>query len=380
MAKYSNTVEYQIRTTLDSSGIAKLKAELNSLKNLANTYNARNVMGFDKDTTNKVIADIKKVENAMNQAFNPKLGMVSNRSLFKSIGSDLNGIYNSFSKLGPQGVRAFGQVYGQIGKIDLGMKQISSTADKIANTFGNTFRWGIIASMFSGIMNSFHQATQYVNDLDTSLTNIMMVSGESRDAMNEYARAANAAAKALGNTTVGMTNATQVFVQQGYDLPTSQTLAESSVILGNISQQDTATASDEITAYMNAFNININDLNNALSKWAIVANVSAADVQELSIASQKAASAAVTTGVNMDQLAAQIAAIETVTKEAPENIGNGLKTLYARFSDIKMGETLEDGVNLGQVTKTLQKVGVQVLDAEGNMREVGAIMEDLMEV
>ena len=234
--------------------------------------------------------------------------------------------------------------------------------------------------MFSGIMNSFHQATQYVKDLDTSLTNIMMVSGESRDAMNEYARAANEAAKALGNTTVGMTNATQVFVQQGYDLGTSQQLAKSSVVLGNISQQDTATASDEITAYMNAFKININDLNNALSKWAIVANVSAADVQELSVASQKAASAAVTTGVNMDQLAAQIATIETVTREAPENIGNGLKTLYARFSDIQMGKTLEDGVDLGKVTSILQAVGVQVLNAEGNMREVGDIMEDLMDV
>ena len=82
----------------------------------------------------------------------------------------------------------------------------------------------------------------------------------------------------------------------------------------------------------------------------------------------------------MDQLAAQIATIETVTREAPENIGNGLKTLYARFSDIQMGKTLEDGVDLGKVTSILQAVGVQVLNAEGNMREVGDIMEDLMDV
>lgn len=82
----------------------------------------------------------------------------------------------------------------------------------------------------------------------------------------------------------------------------------------------------------------------------------------------------------MDQLAAQIATIETVTREAPENIGNGLKTLYARFSDIQMGGTLEDGVDLGKVTSTLQAVGVQVLDTEGKMRKVGDIMEDLMDV
>ncbi len=45
-----------------------------------------------------------------------------------------------------------------------------------------------------------------------------------------------------------------------------------------------------------------------------------------------------------------------------------------------MGETLEDGVNLGQVTGALSDVGVDVLDSNGKMREVGNIMEDLMDV
>ena len=266
LAKYSNTVEYQIRTTLDSSGIAKLKAELTSLANLAKTNNAQGIMGFDTATTNRVLADINKVRTALTQAFNPKLGMMSNKALFNSIGSDLNSIYSSFSKLGPQGVAAFGQVYGQIGKIDLGMKQISSTSDKIMNTFGNTFRWGMIASIFSGIMNAFHQAAQYVKDLDNSLTQISMVSGIAKENMNDFAIRANEAAKQLGGTTVQMTEATKVFIQQGFDLPTSTQLGSYAVHLANVSEQDSATASDEITAYMNAFKIPLEDLGNAISK------------------------------------------------------------------------------------------------------------------
>lgn len=152
--------------------------------------------------------------------------------------------------------------------------------------------------------------------------------------------------------------------------------------LANASQQDTATTSDQITAYMNAYGLdsNIEELNQALDSWANVANISAADVGELAEASQRAASAASTLGVTTDQLNAQIATIESVTREAPEQIGNGLKTLYARFSDLQMGETLDDGVNLGDVTSVLQKVGVQVLDGDGKMRGVGNIMEDLMGV
>lgn len=103
-------------------------------------------------------------------------------------------------------------------------------------------------------------------------------------------------------------------------------------------------------------------------------------MEELSVASQKAASVANTTGVTMEQFAGHIAAIEATTREAPENIGNGLKTLYSRFADIKLGETLEDGVDLGKFSEALQKVGVEVLDTAGNMRNVGDIIEDTMAV
>lgn len=87
-----------------------------------------------------------------------------------------------------------------------------------------------------------------------------------------------------------------------------------------------------------------------------------------------------TVGVSGEQLAAQIATIESVTREAPEQIGNGLKTLYARFSDISQGGEDEDGIKLGDVTSQLNAIGVQVLDQFGNIRDIGDIMEDLMVV
>ena len=59
---------------------------------------------------------------------------------------------------------------------------------------------------------------------------------------------------------------------------------------------------------------------------------------------------------------------------------NGLKTIYARFADLQMGDTLDDGVDLGQVTGALAKAGINALDSNGNMRNVGDVMEDLMDV
>lgn len=379
MAKYSNTVEYNIRTTLDKTGLVQLQSQILQVENHLKTLQTQQLIS--PASASKAISTIKQVQTALTQAFNPKLGMLDNKALISSLGNikgGINGIYQAFSAGGAKGTQAFSQFYGQLMHVDKGLKQVSSTSDKIFNTLGNTVRWGLIASAFASVMNAAHQSVEYVKDLDKSLTNIMMVSGETRDNMNEFARAANQVAQRLGGTTTQMTEATKIFVQQGLSLEQSSKLAEYSVHLANVSEQDSGTAADEITAYKNAFKIDLDDLGNAISKWAAVANNAAVSVEELSVASQKAASVAKTVGVDMDQFAAHIAAIESTTREAPENIGNGLKTLYSRISDIKLGETLEDGVNLGQFTGALKKIGVDALDASGQIRNAGEIIEDIM--
>lgn len=383
ISKYSSTVEYKLKTTLDSSGISKLQAEIKKTQTELKKLSEQNIISDSAMGTAQ--AQLSKFSKILNQSFNSKIGMLDLSKVNKLMGENalsIGKISTAFSMAGTKGEVAFNNILGRVGKIDTGLKSMTKTTDKIMNTFGNTVRWGVIASGFQSIMNSAHEAVQYVKDLDASLTNIMMVTDYSKQQMNDYAKSANEAAKALGSTTVAMTDATLVFAQQGFDLNKSDQLAQLSTKLANASQQDTATTSDQITAYMNAYGLdsNIEKLSSALDSWAEVANVSAADVQELATASQKAASTANTVGVNMDQLAAQIATIESVTREAPENIGNGLKTIYARFSDIAMGDTLDDGVNLGTVTGTLEKVGVSVLGSDGKMRQVGAIMEDLMKV
>ena len=383
MAKYSNTVHYNIETTLDSSGVAQLQAQIRQVE--TELQRMANQQLIEDKVYNDAKTKLEKLRSQINMAFNSNLGMLDTKKLtdgLKNANLSLGELRTVFSTAGTAGEMAFNNTISRLGKLDTGIKSISRTTDKLFNTIGNTVRWGVVASGFQGVLNSAHQAVQYVRDLDTSLTNIMMVTDYSKEQMYDYANAANEAAKNLSSTTVAMTDATLVFAQQGFDLPQASQLAEMSTTLANVSQQDTATTSDQITAYMNAYGMDddMEQLQAALDSWAKVANVSAADVEELATATQKSASTANTVGVNMDQLAAQIATIQSVTREAPENIGNGLKTIYARMSDIGMGETLDDGVNLGQVTQQLEQVGVAVLDSEGKMRNVGDIMEDLMGV
>lgn len=383
MSKYSQTVEYQLRTSLDASGIAKLQAELNKTKAILEDLNRKS--GDFDGTFGKSVEDLKRVQSLLTTSYNPKMGMLDlttfNKGL-KASNTSLLDLKQSFYAAGTQGQKSFANVLGQLGQLDTGLKATSSTMDKILNTVGNTVRWGIVASGFNMVRDSVQQSVTYLKELDDSLTQIMLVTDYSRKQMNEYAKSANEAAKAVGLTTTPMTNGTLVFAQQGFNLKDSAQLATLSAKLANASQQDTKDTSDQITAIMNAYNLSgdVEKLHAALDSWAKVANVSAADVKEIAGAAQRVASAASATDVSLDQLNAQIATIETVTREAPEQIGNGLKTLYGRFSDIKAGKTLEDGVDLGKVTSALEKFGVQVLDGDGKLRGVGNIMEDLMKV
>ena len=381
--KYSNSIEYNISTKLDKSGLTQLQTQIKQVELTMQQMANRELISAPKVQAAR--EQLQGLSTALTKSFNPSLGMLD-LSKFRAELTEskvtAEGLQTAFSLTGAQGAQAFGTLAKQIGNFNNGIERTSSTLDKMFVTFSNTFRWGLISSFFSQFMNAIHQSVQYAKDLDDSLTQIMLVTDYSRDSMNEYAKAANEAAKAVGQTTVGMTNASLIFAQQGYDLDQSQQLATLSAKLANASQQDTAATSDQITAYMNAYGLqdDMEALSQAMDNWARIANVSAADVEEIALASQRAASMANAVGVSGEALAAQIATIESVTREAPEQIGNGLKTLYARFSDLKLGKDDEDGIGLGKVTSTLQAIGVQVLDAFGNVRDMDAIMEDLMVV
>jgi len=84
----------------------------------------------------------------------------------------------------------------------------------------------------------------------------------------------------------------------------------------------------------------------------------------------KVAAAAAAMGVGEDQLAAQLSTIISVTRQAPESIGTALRTVYARISDIKAG-IAEDEVDLGRYSGKMAALGFNVLDATGNLRDMG---------
>ncbi len=380
MAKYSTTVEYNIQTRLDASGLTQLQTQLRQCETELNKMRGEDLIS--QSQLNAAQNRLRTYREALSQSFNA-LTKTMDVNQFNQIltnrGTSIQRMASDLNSLGVTGQRTFNGMISTLGRLDTGLKTTSKTTDKIFNTLGNTVRWGLIASAFQEVMNAAHNAVAYMQDLDRSLTDIMLVSDYTKDDMREFAQYANEAAAALGNTTVAYTDAAMIYAQQGYNLEDQKQLADMTLKVANVTGQETSEVSEQMTSIINGYGLAVDDLGASMDQIAKIANISAADVEELAVASSRVAATASALGVDQSQLYSQIGTIVSVTREAPEVVGNALKTIYARFGDLKMGETLEDGVDLGTFSGTLEKLGVQVLDTNGQMRDMGSIIEDLMQ-
>lgn len=375
MSKYSQTVEYNLRTTLDNTGLLQLQHQLSLVRAEMNKMVKEGDINSEFAQAAK---NVEKLQLALRKSFNSNIGIFDLRKFQQELnGLSLSRLQKDMNSIGTNGTKAFNNMIGSIGRIDTSFKSISSLTDKIYNTMGNTVRWGITASIFQRIQNSLYSAVEYVKELDTSLNNIRIVTGASNSDMRDFALYANESAQAIGSSTTAFTNAAQLYAQNGFNEADYTRLAEITTKVANVTQQNTEDVSEQITALMEGYHMSIDQVEDALGGMAVVAAASAADLEELATAEQKVASTANTLGVSHEQLTAQIGTIVSVTRQAPESVGNAMRTLYARIADLKMGETLEDGTTLGNLSGQLEDLGIEVIDQSGNLRNLGDILEDL---
>jgi TP901 family phage tail tape measure protein len=118
----------------------------------------------------------------------------------------------------------------------------------MALTMANTVRFGISSSIFNSLTGSISKAYNYSVDLDKSLNNIRIVSGQSADQMERFAKYANTAAKELGASTLDYTNASLIYYQQGL---TDSEVTERTDVTVKMANALGASA-EEVSQYMTA--------------------------------------------------------------------------------------------------------------------------------
>lgn len=387
MAQNGGQIKLGVGFDVDTSGLNKLKQSLSEIKKLtrAEVLEINPELGDMKKAEAKlreIREDAVLVEKALEKAFNKDLGTLNiakfNRTL-KDSGKGLNDVYRSFASAGAAGQSAFRNITTQVLTTNMQLKQSHTLINKMAETMANTVKWGVASSVMNSFTGSIQKAYGYVKNLDSSLNDIRIVTGKSAEEMDIFAVKANKAAKALGQSTRNYTDASLIYYQQGLAEQDVQARAETTLKAANVTGQSGEAVSEQLTAVWNGYKVSAQEAELYVDKLAAVAASTASDLEELSVGMGKVASAANTMGVDIDQLNGHLATVISVTRQAPESVGTAFKTIYARMSDLKLGGTDEDGLGLGDVSGTLESMGIAVLDQTGNLRDMGDVMEDVGE-
>jgi TP901 family phage tail tape measure protein len=132
-----------------------------------------------------------------------------------------------------------------------------------------------------------------------------------------------------------------------------------------------------MTAIWNNFSNGVDNLERYADVMANLGAHTASSSGEIAKGLEKFASVAGTIGLSFDYAATAMATVTAQTRQSADSVGTSLKTLFSRLESLNLGKTLEDGVSLNKYSESLMKVGVNVLEANGQLKDMDSILEEL---
>lgn len=376
--------DYTIGFNADTTQLKQQVKEVQTLLKDISSFkfsSANNGSAFTQEMV-KAASAAKDLQMKMEAATNLKTGKLDltkfNQSL-KQSGITLEQYATRLSAIGPEGTKAFIQVANAISQASLPALKLNGIMNDMWITMKNTMKWQLTSSMVHGFMSALSTSYGYAKDLNESLTNIRIVSGQSADQMERFARQANEAAKQLSTTTVKYTDAALIYYQQG--LPDEQVIdrTNATIKMANVTGDAVADVSSQLTAIWNNFDNGTKSLEYYADVITALGAATASSSSEIANGLEKFASIADVIGLSYEYATSALATIVAKTRQSEDTVGTALKTIFARIQGLSLGETLEDGTDLNKYSKALQTVGIEIKDASGEMKAMDVILDELGE-
>ena len=377
MAKQLNV---DLRFTANNEQAKKQLQELQTaLDNLMKT-SSKNAsgLGLTKDiaqATNEVAKLQAMLESSKNASGGLDLGKF-NQSLEKGQ-VKISDYAKTLSSLGPQGDQAFSKMAKAIINAEVPLKRTNTLMKEFKTSLANTARWQLSSSILHGFMGAVQSAYGYAQDLNESLNNIRIVTGQSVDQMASFAKEANKAAQALSTTTTEYTNASLIYFQQGLNEKEVSARTEVTIKMANAAGQSAQVVSDQLTAVWNNFYDGSKSLEYYADVMTALGAATASSTDEIAGGLEKFAAIGQTIGLSYEYAASALATITANTRQSEEVVGTALKTIFARIQGLNLGETLDDGTTLNKYSEALQKVGISIFDQNGELKKMDNILDEM---
>lgn len=317
---------------------------------------------------------------SLQEATNVKTGNLDLSKFSQSLknsGMTLEQYRKSLTSLGPEGQKAFVNLATAISKAEVPLKRTSTLMQDLGVTLKNTIKWQLSSSAVHGFMGAIQSAWGYAQDLNQSLNNIRIVTGQNVEQMAAFADKANAAAKALSTTTTSYTDASLIYYQQGLNDQEVEERTNTTIKLANVSRESVEETSNQLTAIWNNFADGTQSLEYYADVITALGAATASSSQEIATGIEKFASVGETVGLSYEYATAALATVTATTRASADTVGTAFKTLFARIQDLELGKTLDDGTTLGSYSQALEKVGINIKDVNGEVKTMDTLLDEM---
>ena len=259
-------------------------------------------------------------------------------------------------------------------------KQMGLTGSKAAQEMKSQFD-SMLSSVISvtAAMQTFRKMVGTARELDTSLFNLQVATGSTREETKALLETYNQMAKELGATTTDIADGADAWLRQGKSIEEANSLVKDSMILSKIGMIDATDATEDLTAVLNGYKMEAQSALEVVSKLSAVDLESASDAGGLAESMSRTATAANLAGISIDELIDMIATLKDVTQASDEELGNAIKSIVFRYSQIKTNKFIdyETGEDLSNVETVLGKIGIKIRDGLTDYRDLSDVLTEL---
>lgn len=360
-----------IAKEINKSGVTKLKFSLDT------DSIEKEVQSTNKKITKSMTQDSGKFLRAYNQLYKymdkygDKLEKSGLMGGFKGLQSALDS--------GNITAKEFQETFNDL-KLDAIKAGVETTNvfDKLGSALKTNIKQKAVTAIAGFSVQQLKEVYDNVVKLDSAVVNLSMVTGYNRDRTKELVASYSEMAQELGAVTSEVAAAADDWLRQGYSLEDTNELIKTSTVLSKIGLIDSAEATQYLTSAIKGYKVEINDAMSIADKLSAVDMAAAVSVGGLAEGMSKTANSARLAGVEMDTLLGYLAAVGEVTQQDMASIGNAFKTMFARYSNVKLNKLVDDdGESLNDYERILTRVGIRLRDNLGEFRDFTDVLDDV---
>ena len=360
-----------IAKEINESGVTKLKFSLDT------GSIEKEVQSTNKKITKSITQDSGKFLRAYNQLYKymdkygDKLEKSGLMGGFKGLQSALDS--------GNITAKQFQDTFNDL-KLDAIKAGVETTNvfDKLNSALKTNIKQRAATAIAGFSVQQLKEVYDNVVKLDSAVVNLSMVTGYNRDRTKELVASYSEMAQELGAVTSEVAAAADDWLRQGYSLEDTNELIKTSTVLSKIGLIDSAKATQYLTSAIKGYKVEIGDAMSVADKLSAVDMAAAVSVGGLAEGMSKTANSARLAGVEMDELLGYLAAVGEVTQQDMASVGNAFKTMFARYSNVKLNKLVDDdGESLNDYERVLTRVGIKLRENSGEFRDFSDVLGDV---